>query len=214
MPKAEEVVEYLKKHPCFFDEHEELLAEMDLGSAKNSTPFYARQIKVLKDRETQQQSKIDLIVDSVTNNQRLESDLLEMAIRLLSEGRNGADPSETVIAMVKCQFNVNGVAVLVNTGDADQRHSKYDEVHQRVTHKSSICDDRVSSKLLESLYGESSGLIQSCAFVPLLYSNNLTGVMVLGSNSEERFQPGAGVLYLDRLGLLVGGFIQGAPETD
>ncbi len=208
MSEIREVIDYLKKHPSFFKEHEDLMVELGLEFAQN-TPFYARQLKVLKDRESQQQSKIDLIIDSAKNNQRLTSDLLALAIRLLGERQNGVDPRAAVVALVKRQFNLRGVVVLLDNQDAHARHPQYDQVRQRVVHKSSVCDDRVSSTLRAALYGPKYQAIKSCAFVPLVYAEKINGLMVLGADRAERFQPGVGVMFLDQLGLLLGGFFQG-----
>ncbi len=213
MIKTQEVIDYLKQHPSFFEENQELLRYLDFGDARDkkggAAPFYERQLKVWKDRENQQQTKIDLIVDSAKTNQRLESDLLEMAIGLLSGRQNRKDAVKTVIALVKRQFNINDVAILLNNEEGACGHPKYDDVRQRVVHQSSICDDRVSSHLLEALFNENFKAIKSCAFVPLIFSDEIKGVMVLGSTSEARFQPRIGVMFLDRLGLLAGGYFQG-----
>lgn len=209
MLNAREVIEFLKNNPKFFEENEEILSELKFGSGNGATHFYERQLNVLKQRESQQQSKIDLIVDSAKNNQRLETDLLEMSIRLLSEGQNGNDPVNTVIALIKRQFNVHDAVVLLRSEERYPRHKKFDEVRQRVNHKSSVCDDRVSSKLLDELFEQEKTSVQSCAFVPLIFSDEITGVMVLGSNLRDRFPPDTGVVFLDRLGLLVGSYLQG-----
>ena len=209
MPKTQEIIDYLKQHPSFFVENEEALTFLDFGSEIGSTPFYERQLKVLKERETRQKSQIDLIVDSARNNQKLESDLLEMAVLLLSTGKNGADPSAIVMETAKNLFNVNEVVILLENLVDDSQSQVFDQVRQRVIHKSSICDDRVSSNLLEALFQQDSDTIKSCAFVPLVFSNEINGIMVLGAGTEDRFQPGIGVLYLDRLGILVGSYLQG-----
>jgi uncharacterized protein YigA (DUF484 family) len=212
MPKTQEIIDYLKQHPSFFVENEELLTYLEFGAEKGSTPFYERQLQVLKDRESRQKSQIDLIVDSARNNQKLESDLLEMAVRLLSNGKNGGDPAGIVVESVKSVFNVNEAVILLDNLDENSMRQVFEQVRQRVIHKSSICDDRVSSNLLEALFQVQGNEVRSCAFVPLLYSNEINGIMVLGAAREERFQPGIGVLYLDRLGLLVGSFLQGATD--
>ena len=211
MPSTEDVIEFLKRNPGFIEEHGDEIIQSANGNGE--TAFYQRQLEVLKERESRKKAKLDMIVDSARSNQRLDSDLIEMAVRLLSEDRHDADGVKTAAALVKRQFNVNDVSILINPMDGDQRHEKYDEVRQRVAHKNSICDDRVSSALLASLFDEDPNSIGSCAFVPLLYEEEIVGVMVLGSTDKQRFQPGAGVMYLNRLGLLVAGYIKGFPPN-
>ena len=216
MPTAQEIIDYLKDNPAFFKEREELLAQLnlDLTDMEGVSPFVARQLQVLKDRESQQQAKIDLIMDGAKSNQKLEADFVEIAVRLLSHKSDSDDPVDIVSALVKRQFNVKALVIMLKAGgDGSQSnsvfHQKYDEVRQRVAHKKSVCDDRVSSTLLESLFDQDDQAIKSCAFIPLVFEDDLIGTMVLGSSSVSRFQPGVGVMFLDRLGLLVAGFLQG-----
>ncbi len=217
MPKTlittttQQVIDYLKQHPSFFRENEALLCDLDWGGLgdEHAIPFYERQIKALKERENQRKTTIDAIVDSAKNNQRLESDLLNMAVHLLGHREHKKEATATVSALVKRQFDMDDVVVLLDN-DA-HRHSRYDDVRQRVAHHSSICDDRVSSHLLAALFsGDDKAIksIQSCAFVPLIFADEINGVMVLGSSSKTRFQLGVGVVFLDRLGLLLGGYFQ------
>jgi uncharacterized protein YigA (DUF484 family) len=209
MTSPREIIEYLINNPSFFEENQDLFADMETGAAGGAIHFYERQLKVLKDREARHKAKIDMIVDSAESNRRLESELLDLAVRLLGQKHNGADPAEFAIAMIKRQFNVKEARFLmVSEHGSDLPY--YHEVHQRVVHGSSICDDRVSSRLLQALFDDEGGTIESCAFVPVVFEEYKLGVMVLGSTTRERFQPGIGVLFLDRLGLLVGGFLRGA----
>ena len=204
---TQQVIDYLKQHPSFFKEHAALLCNLDISGDKG-TPFHERQIKALQERENQQQTSIDFIVDNAKNNQRLESDLLAVAIHLLGK-QDGNDSVETISALIKRQFNVHDVIVLLDNPHDACRHAKYDDVRQRVAHHSSICDDRVASNLLVALFSQNFKTIKSCAFVPLVFADEINGIMVLGSSSATRFQAGIGVVFLDRLGRLIGGYLQG-----
>lgn len=212
MSKAQDVIDFLKSNPRFLLENEELIADLDTADEQGGNVFYERQLKVLRERESQQKARLELIVDGARDNQKLESDLTEVAIRLLSHASSSDEsaresPADRVIALVKRQFNIKDAVILLNADE--NRHGKYDEVRQRVMHKSSICDDRVSSQLMQGLFADEHEAIKSCAFVPLAYDDQLIGIMILGSNSAERFQPGVGVMFLDRLGQLVAAYIQG-----
>ena len=207
MVSAEDIISYLKANPDFFDEHEDLLAEIDLGSVNGAKPFYERQLQVLKERELQHKAKLELIVGSAQNNQKLETEIFEVAVKLLTNEDRGNGSHKFVANLIKKQFNVFDVVIIMNTDDIDDQHERYEELCQRVSHKSSVCDDRVSRDLLDSMFGDDSADIQSCAFVPLVIDQQLIGVMILGSNSVDRFQPDVGVMYLDRLGKLVASYL-------
>ena len=213
MPTAQEIIDYLKDNPAFFKEREELVSqldlELDLTDKEGISPFVTRQLQILKERESQQQAKIDLIMDGAKSNQKLEADFVEVAVQLLSHKSDNDDSVDVVSELVKRQFNVEELVIMPKPGSNGVFHQKYNEVQQRVAHKKSVCDDRVSSTLLEAIFDRDDQTIKSCAFIPLVFEDDLIGAMVLGSSSASRFQPGVGVMFLDRLGLLVAGFLQG-----
>ncbi len=209
MPKPEEVVDYLRANPDFFGQREDLLVELGLGDAGGSALFYERQLQVLRDRLTHHQAKIEFIVDGVRNNQKLESDFLQVAISLLAHRGYNDSPVETVNQLMKRQFDIEESVIILKPGTADPEPPRYEAVRQRVAHTGSVCDDRLSSALRESIFGAGEQSVQSCAFIPLPFEDELLGVMTLGSHSRIRFQPDIGVMFLDRLGLLIGGYLHG-----
>ena len=209
MQKPDEVIDYLKANPDFFEQREGLLVELGLGDAGSRALFYERQLQVLRDRLTHHQAKIELIVDGVRNNQKLESDFLQVAISLLASKERDDSAVQTVNELMKQQFDVGESVIILKSDPNDPDQSRYDAMRQRVAHKGSVCDDRLASALRESIFGQGNQSVQSCAFVPLLFEGEWLGVMALGSHSRTRFVPDVGVMFLDRLGLLIGGYLQG-----
>lgn len=198
MIKSEEVAEYLKKNPAFFDEHQDVLAEIQLGA--DQQPFHQRQVEVLKERHSAEQARFEMVVDSARSNQELEQSLHELAQRMLSEKQDGSVSAENIITS---HFSLKHVKVCL---EGEQFGDDLDLMKKRVAHGASVCDDRISSQLLEALFGEQNG-VESCAFVPLNHAGKGIGVMVLGAEEGQRFQPGMGTIYLDRIGQLVGAFL-------
>ena len=199
----EDVAAYLKNNPTFFREHGELLADIVVEGAD---PFQKRQIEVLRERHNAEKVRYELVVESARNNMALEESLHRLACSLLSLAETSVEQTETLL---QAHFDIQGARVLM---DAAGRRVTSDELHlleQRVAHGSSICDDRVSTALLEELFGEDSG-IASCAFIPLKGGES-GGVLVLGSEERERFQPGMGAIYLDRIGELVSAAVASEP---
>ncbi len=212
MPKLAEIIDYLRANPDFFEQHEDLLVELGLGDVGGSALFYERQLQVLKDRLTHHQAKIEFIVDSVRSNQKLESDFLQVAVGLLAHKDSGDSPVQTVNRLMKRQFNVGESVIILKSDKSDAAGPGqlcHDPVCQRVAHKGSVCEDRLSSALRESIFGHGARSVQSCAFIPLLFEEELLGVMALGAHSRTRFRPDVGMMFLDRLGLLIGGYLHG-----
>lgn len=215
MPNPKEIADYLESHPDFFVERGELLAAMRLPEAF-ATPFHERQAQALRDR----QARLDRMLDTVKTNQHLEQELHRLAVELLEAGV-AADATVAVAApaaLVKTRFDLSGAAIFLDSQrDAFDPAVDYASLCHRVEHLGSVCDDRVSSKLSAALFpadesaAAESAVIASCAFVPLAHGEpgKLRGVLALGDADRARFQPGMGVLILDRLGQLVSAYLDG-----
>ena len=203
MLKSKEVIAYLKQNPDFFVQHPDLLADLEISN--NEEPFHKRQLDALRQRQLAQVAKYDLVVSSAKSNQALEKSLHELAQKLLSADQPDLN---NAIKILKAQFSLEHARIWLerSTDNENPQEVDFESLVIRVTHGGSICDDRVSGELLKSLFGDQSG-IKSCAFVPLLSDSINIGVMVLGASDPERFQPGMGAIYLDRMGQLMGAFL-------
>ena len=209
MPNAREVAAYLKKNPEFFAKRRDLLAAMKLPEDADAAPFHARQVQALRDREAEQQARFDSMLDTARNNQDLELGLHEIAVTLMSQTDiDPSDPAAPAVA-VKARFDIDEVAIFLASRSPDSiPRVDYPLLCRRVEHLGSVCDDRVSRKLSATLFPRTAA-ITSCAFIPLTRARKLGGVMVLGAADPRRFQPGMGVVILDRLGQLLSAYLAG-----
>lgn len=201
--KSDDVAAYLKRNPAFFSENSEVLADLTLHHAN---PFHQRQLEVLRERHSREKARYDMVVESARLNQALEQSLHEFSCILLSESGWAAATLEEEVG--SC-FNLEGVRLCLE-GDGRMPEGEFGLLKDRVRHGGSICDDRVSSALLAGLFGEGNA-VSSCAFIPLSTSY-VIGVLILGSAESGRFQPGMGVIYLDRIGELLSAILSRPPE--
>ena len=206
---SQEVIDFLNQNPSFLLQHIEQLSEAEFSAGKNKSRFLEKQLETLKERESRQKRQLEWIVDSARSQRRQEEFFVEFAVSLLSDGYDKRDPEDWVAELVKQQFSIEEAVVLRDEPDSPCRPDWFEEVCQRVSHRSSVCDDRVSSTLLELLFGDRADRVESAAFVPLLYHDSMTGVLVLGAFDVKRFHPDLGVDLLDRLGQLIGGYLGG-----
>ena len=207
MTDKDEIADFLRDNPGFFEEYPDLLERVAQENGNGGSPFIERQLSVLKDREVQQQNRIDLIIESVRNNQKLEQDLIVFTSALLVVARETNDPRNVLLAQLQKQFNIRS-SVLILAAD-EPGHPNYHELRQRVAHGGSICDDRVSSGLLQGVFGDDADTIGSCAFIPVKSGSDVIGVIILGSADGDRFRPDMGVGFLDNLGIIISSFLQG-----
>ena len=158
MTKSREVADYLKKNPNFFTENRDLLAGLELpeqpelpglpGTAPVHERIHERQVRALRTRHDLQQAKLDLMVDTVKNNQALEQGVHQFAVTLLNlEDLDPANPDAPAL-LVKSRFDVDNVAVFLSSRQQDfSPEVDYSLLCRRVEHLGSVCDDRISSKL-------------------------------------------------------------------
>jgi len=217
MPKPNEVADYLARHTDFFAERGELLAAMRLPEAF-ATPFHERQAQALRERQT----RLDRMLETLKANQNLEQELHEFAVELLAADVADAEasPAGEAVAtgrpaeLLAARFDLTAAAVFVGRQKNNFDPAvDYAALCSRVEHLGGACDDRVSSKLCAALFpdvaADTAAAIASCAFVPLARARQLRGVLVLGDADRARFQPGMGVLFLDRIGQLVSAYLRG-----
>ncbi|MBX2868959.1 MAG: DUF484 family protein [Acidiferrobacterales bacterium] len=205
MLKPEDIATYLEENPAFFDQHRDLLATLQLSA--DDAPFHQRQVEVLRTRHSEEQAKYELVVDSARKNQTLEQQLHALSQELLKHPVHSVYRATETIEQ---HFDLPHVAIF---REQDQDRNAAEDVHfelltKRVIHGNSICDDRVSTTLLDWMFRDSG--VASCAFVPLL-SHGQNGVLTLGDADKERFQPGMGTVYLDRIGELISAYLCGCP---
>ena len=207
MTDKDEIASFLRDNPEFFEEFPDVLERVAQENGNGGSPFIERQLGVLKDREVQQQKRIDMIIDSVRSNQKLEQDLIVFTSALLDMAREVKDARGALLGQLQKQFNSRS-SVLVLVAD-EPGHPHYQELRQRVGHGGSICDDRVSSGLLRGVFEDEADTIGSCAFIPVKSGNDVTGVIILGSTDGDRFRPDMGVGFLDNLGVIISSFLRG-----
>ncbi len=213
MTTTEDVLRFLKKNPNFFSSNADELAKLNIAGSNGADPFAARQLAVLRQRQREQTAKLNLIVDGAKHNLKREDDFLEFAVRLVGERKIGIEAQKMASTLLIKQFNVKASVFVMDEENRENRHQNFHEIRQRVAHKSSVCDDRVAQTLLKNIFRDEAADINSMAFIPLMFDDNVQGVLILGSTSEDRFAPGVGVNFLDKLGLLVGSYIQASREN-
>ena len=212
MTKPEQIINYLSAHPEFFIEHSDVLATLKLPGdvASLQSRLQQSQVQALREREEHQRERLDLILDTVQSNQDLTHGLHQIAIDLIKQSaQSTADndaPLATLAQLVKSRFAIDEAVIFCATQSPQcPEPVDYELLCQRVSHLSSVCDDRVSTRLLSALFPNAT--IASCAFVPITNQQQLHGVLVLGAGERECFQPNMGVLILDRLGQLLAAYL-------
>ena len=84
---AEAVVAYLRAHPTFFAEHDELLIEQRIPHQRgDSVSLVERQLKLLRDRNIEMRHRLSQLMDVARDNDRLFDKTRRLILDLLDAG--------------------------------------------------------------------------------------------------------------------------------
>lgn len=205
------VEDYLRTHPDFFVQHENLLAVLEVPHpVHGAVSLVEHQIKVLRDQNRQFRRKLMDLVQVARDNDRLGAQMHNLTLALM-----GADSLEQVLMAVsealRDDFQADGVVIGLFTdclGDArpdqalsiqrdDPALQYFDTFFER--HRP-VCG-RVRDEQLAFLFGDSADAMNSAALVPI-GDDPLYGVIAIASFDAERFHPAMGTVFLSRLGEL------------
>ncbi len=209
-PEAEAVLAYLRAHPDFLWDQEDLLAAMTLphvgrGSAVS---LLERQIALLRQQNGQLHQRIDAVLSVVRQNAELGASLLDLAVALLQSLDCGG-VLEVVQRHLRDHFHVEYLALVTREAlpgvvgqaailaEADFRGLSVLAPAARAA--SGIA---LEPGLRSDLFGGEGASLASLALIPLR-GDNAQGAIVLGSNDPGRYGPEAGVDVLDQIGRLV-----------
>ena len=223
VPEAslEQLSEILRENPGAFKDHPELLEFIDIPDRQEEgvASLFEKQAQVLRDKISRLSLSVNDMVEAARENELTSDRLFQVTCDLLA-----TDDLESVLdslySNLKEKFNVEWVTLRVSAAsdspgiaEINPSHADsdaYTEVLAMVK-RQSHCDERLPVLLLEYLFGERSDDVQSVAIIPL-HTNprggRPIGLLALGSAAKQQFQPGLGTMHLDRLGKILGIFIQ------
>ncbi len=198
------IAEFLRKHPNIFSEHPELLDHVKLKDARGTSSLLERQVARLQDRLENIHAQHHELADIASNNEAIVSKLDEVLLKLLSFQHL----SEFLVGFpraIRETFTLEE-AVIKTSGSVSGKPSEklsYKEAARRLSAKRAVCDDRWPQNVTSLFFNTP---VKSSALVPLLDPNSeeLLGILALGSGDPKRFAPDLGVAHLNRIGLLAG----------
>jgi len=216
---SEEVAQYLKQHPQFFDEYADMLADIYVPHPHGgrAIPISERQIVTLRDKNHILQDKLRELVKFGEENDVISEKMHRLSIMFLTFTHLN-DFLNELNSILRDNFSVPHVALrLWNINCDSLEMSKFistnTETHtvtNRLLHP--YCGPQLTDEI-KSWFGESAAHLRSFSMIPLRIRQTI-GVLVLASEEPQRFYPEMGTLYLQRLGDLVSTAISRYSQTE
>ncbi|MGC8503626.1 MAG: DUF484 family protein [Acidithiobacillus sp.] len=209
-PEAAAVLAYLRAHPEFLWDQEDLLAAMTLphvgrGSAAS---LLERQITLLRQQNGQLHQRIDAVLSVVRQNAELGAGLLDLAVALL-QSSDCREVLEAVQRHLREHFHVEYLALVLREalpGVVEQAvvlaEGDFRCLSVLAPAARAASGIALEPGLRSDLFGGAGAGLASLALIPLR-GNKAQGAIVLGSNDPDRYGPEAGVDVLDQIGRLV-----------
>lgn len=205
--RPEDVARYLQDHPEFFEDHAEVLSEIQVPHPHGgrAIPLSERQIVSLREKTKVLEAKLRELVQYGEENDTLGERVHRATLELIKAPHLEA-MLRAIYYNLREDFAVPHVSIrlwseaehppLEEFGPASQEARVFAE---------SLNHPYCSGKPMFETgqwFGEAETILKSFAYVPLR-GDKVFGLLILASEDPQRFYPEMGTLYLERLGELV-----------
>ncbi|WP_397450552.1 DUF484 family protein [Pseudomonas sp. NA-150] len=207
--EAEAIAAYLRDHPEFFVEHEELLSELRIPHQRGDTvSLVERQLKLLRDRNIEMRHRLSQLMDVARDNDRL----FDKTRRLILAVMDASSLEEIVIAVedsLRLEFQVPFVSLIlfsdapmtvgrwVSTDDAQKA------IGSLISSEKTFCGV-LREHELSFLYGAEQAAEVGSSAVAALTHQGLHGVLAIGSRDPQHYKSSVGTLFLSYIAEVLG----------
>ncbi|MBP8237094.1 MAG: DUF484 family protein [Pseudomonas sp.] len=211
---SETVAAYLRLHPEFFIDHDELIPELRIPHQRGDTvSLVERQVKLLRERNIEMRHRLSQLMDVARDNDRLFDKTRRLVLDLLD-----ANSLEGVVSCVedslRSEFQVPFVSLILFSEAPLPvgRSVSSAEAHQAIggllAGGKTICGV-LREHELNFLFGSEDGAqVASAAVVGINYQG-LHGVLAIGSADPQHYKSSLGTLFLGYIAEVLGRVVPG-----
>lgn len=210
MPSVD-IADYLKAHPDFFNQHAELLADLHIPHphGTHAVSITERQILSLREKVRLLEGRLADLIQFGEENDAISDKLHKLTVDL-----TGAVNIHALLAALESDLH-EGFAVphsavriwsLPVNDDLAALQPVSDTLRAQVDARRHPACGPLRYEEALGWFGELAPHLRSFAAIPLR-SDKSCGLLVLASEDPKRFYPEMGVLYLERLGEVLGAAI-------
>lgn len=209
MLTAEQVADYLKQNPGFFENHVDILMDLQIPHPHGgrAVSIGERQLVAVREKSRLLEDKLRELIAFGEENDAVSAKVHNLACRLM--GATGLDASlDTLYLDLLDHFAVPHVAVrLWNVAEENPDTKEFAEVapemRQFVSQMTVPYCGHHAVYESQAWFGEAAPHLKSFALVELKHDDVHFGAIALGSEDAKRFYPEMGTLYLKRIGELM-----------
>lgn len=200
---AEAIRAWLRENPEFLVEEPALLAELVIPHPAGATSLIERQVEVLREENRLLGRKLEHLTGIAGQNEQLMQRLHRLSLRLVTSA-SLSELAQRLQRALNQDFQADAVRLLLDSSALEDAAGPCLDVlpETRPEWLTSLLDDaqprcgRLTRAKRAVLFGQDAERIGSAALVPI----GSLGVLAIGAESDERFQPDMGTLFLSLLG--------------
>ncbi len=217
-----ELISLIRENADILQRHPELLAVLEVPhETGKAVSLIERQVGVLREKIQMQDDRLRELMDVARDNERLAQSRHGLALNLLSS-HDLDDVVSTVLDVLSNQLAADFAVVKLFSDDQlridhssglfiDASDEALNAFKTMLEHKNTVCG-KATKEQKNFLFGEIADSIRSVAIIPLVAGANL-GLIGLGSNDVNRFNPSMGTDFLAQIGELISASLAVQLET-
>ncbi|MGH8120689.1 MAG: DUF484 family protein [Gammaproteobacteria bacterium] len=207
---AEDVADYLERHPEFFRDRPDLLGRLEVPHLRGgkTVSLVERQVGILREQNQKLRRQLHEMIEIARQNEELARRMHKLALTLM-DAAEPADVFSTLYDNLKRNFHADQAVVrlFADPASADNHPgaefaghaSAVRELFKTFLEKREPVCGRMKQQQQLFLFGAAGKEVASSVMVPL-HGPDWYGILAIGSFNPERFQPGMGVELLANLG--------------
>ena len=196
-----QVAEYLRQHPGFFSDKEELLVSMTVPhAAGQAVSLVEKQLGILRERNSELRNRLSKLIDSARSNDRLFSHSRKLVLSLL-DCKNSAQAVDVIYASFARDFGIETTQILLFDNNtisrarneslivADREIGRYLKARQTV-------GGGLTKDEIRLVFADNAERVGSAALSVLAYGE-VYGVLAIGNEDPNFYNSDMGTLFLN-----------------
>ena len=212
----QEVADYLRRHPRFFEDKPSLLSDLRVPhQAGSAVSLVERQVTTLRESNENRQAQLDGLIQIARDNDRLNFHLHQLTLQLMEAGE-----LEVLLAIIsdrlKNDFDADLVSVHLLCSPVSEANSSLPEIVADVDTFNRLFKrvlkgtkgrakpycGRLKDEQLQVLFADRAEDVGSSALLPLGNEGSL-GLLAIGSLDRYRFSLGTDTDFLARMAEII-----------
>ncbi len=197
---AEAVADYLRKHPYYFNDYPELIADMHIShDSGKAVSLVERQVSILRERNIEMRQRLSNLLDTARENDQLFAKTRRLVLALL-ECVDLGDLVDAVYYSFQKEFNVHYTRLILfgsappSVARVESINKARDYIGKRLKSSNAVSGG-IDMRECEFLFDEDAPHVGSAAMAVLSYGNPL-GVLAIGNQDPNYYRSSMGTLFL------------------